>query len=118
MNRDSDLDPKELEVGDVVQYENEYHAAAVVEITKDLSDEGYLRYEAEVLEPIFGSLQKTESFTFGHTLDEDLQNMVNVHVNWKIKEVGTPTEYVMNSEDLDYNEFDEYVRSLKEKYTE
>ena len=106
-----ELDPEDLEVGDVVQWENKYHAAAVVEITEDLSDDEFIKYEVEVLEPIFGydDDAKGEQFTVGRTRDDSWSH----YFQWKFKKPGAMTEYC-NAAKLE--EHRERMLEIKEEY--
>jgi hypothetical protein len=70
----------------------------------------------EVLEPIFGTQEKGSNFTFGHSLREEDETFVNIYSDWNIKEVGSLTEYVVSTENCSVDDFNDYLRSLKEKY--
>lgn len=91
--RDQEIDPETVEEGDVVQYENKHHAAAVVEVLDvEFEDREYDQYqtvEVKVVEPIFESLEKGETITLGKTTDESLQH----YIDWKFKSPGTMTDY-------------------------
>ena len=99
------LDPKELEVGDIVQYEEKYRAAAIVRITEDLSDEDYLQYEAEIIGEIFG-FGGDSKFTFGRTKNEGFHH----YIDWKIKPTGSNTEYFISEE------IENRIEEVRQKY--
>ena len=101
------LDPKKLEAGDVVQYEEKYRAAAVVRITEDLSDEDYLQYEAEIVDEIFG-FDGDSNFTFGRTKNESFHH----YIDWKIKPAGSNTEYFISEE------IENRTEEVRQKYDE
>lgn len=82
------VDPNKLNVGDYVQYENKYYAAAVVEITKDLKDENWFGYKCKVCDVIFGDLSEGEEFEFGY--DPRYKHYAGI----KLKKVGSMTDYV------------------------
>lgn len=108
----NEINPKELEVGQVVQWENKWHAAAVVNITEDLSDESHVKFEAEILEPIFGFEKEIEEpFTFGRTRDEDMWH----YSQWKVKPPGEMTDYC-NAAELDDHR--QKMNEIEEKYGE
>jgi TPP-dependent trihydroxycyclohexane-1,2-dione (THcHDO) dehydratase len=92
--QDQEIDPETVEEGDVVQYENKYHAAAVVEVLnvefEDRENDQYQTVDVEVLEPIFGSFGEGETITLGRTTDESLQH----YIDWKLKNPGVMTDYV------------------------
>jgi len=100
------IDPRNLEVGNIVQYEEKYRAAAVVKITEDLSDEDYLQYEAEIIDEIFGFGGDSEFFTFGRTKNESFHH----YIDWKIKSPGSYTEYYISEE------VEDRIEEIKEKY--
>jgi len=116
MERDSIIDPVELSVGDRVQYEEKHSAASIIKIIEDLSNDNFVRYEAEVLEPIFGFQTKGSTFEFGHSLRKEDQNMVSVYVEWKVKEVGSSTDYIKFSTGYTFEEYNKFVSSLAKKY--
>jgi len=116
MEQDGIIDPVELSVGDRVQYEEKHSAASIIKIVEDLSNDNFVRYKAEVLEPIFGFQRKGSEFEFGHSLREEDQNMVSVYLDWKVKEVGSSTDYIKISTDYTLEEYKKFVSSLAEKH--
>jgi hypothetical protein len=78
---DQEIDPETVEEGDVVQYEEKYHAAAVVEVLsvefEDRENDQYQSVKVKVLEPIFGSFGEGETITLGRTTDEGLQHYID-----------------------------------------
>lgn len=108
----NEINPKELEVGQIVQWENKYHAAAVVKITEDLSDESHVKYEAEILDPIFGFEENLEDpFTFGRTRNEDWWH----YSQWKVKPPGEMTDYCNAAELEDHRKL---MQKIEEEYGE
>ena len=116
MEQGSIIDPVELSVGDRVQYEEKHFAASIIEIIEDLSNDNFVRYKAEVLEPIFGFQRKGSTFEFGHSLREEDQNIVSAYLDWKVKEVGSLTDYIKFSTDYTPEEYNKFVSSLAKKY--
>jgi len=108
MFRENELDSKELNEEDVVQYEKKYHFAGVVKVLEDLSDETHVRYKVKVLDKVFGSYGKGDVFKFGKTRDESMWH----YVNWKVKKIGSLTDYVNG----DLKENKKRVNFLKNKY--
>jgi len=103
----NEIDPEDLEVGDVVQWENKYHAAAVVEVTEDLSDEDYIKYKLKLLEEIFGNVD--EEFTVGRTREDGWSH----YFQWKLKKPGSMTDYC-HADKLE--EHREHILEIKEEY--
>ncbi len=118
MKQDGIIDPTKLNVGDLVQYEEKSYGGYVVEIINDFSDDNFLQYQAQIIEPIYGFHKKGSTFTFGHSLKKEDQSMVSVHCNWKVKKVGSLTCHTPLSEDFSVNEFQNFVKSLTEKYVD
>lgn len=111
--QDQEINPETVEEGDVVQYENKYHAAAVVEVLsvefENRENDQYQTVDVEVLEPIFGSFGEGEEITLGRTTDGGLQH----YIDWKLKNPGTMTDYV-NAGSLE--EHREQMINISEKY--
>lgn len=101
------INPKNLKVDDIVQYEEKYRAAAIVRITEDLSDEDYLQYEAEIIDEIFG-FGGDSKFTFGRTKNESFHH----YIDWKIKSPGSNTEYYISEE------IENRIEEVRHKYDE
>lgn len=101
------IDPHEVEEGDIVQYEEKYHLACIVEIlNKNIRDDGFIEFKAKPLDVIFGD--PSDPFEFGRTTDESLHH----YVDWKIKEAGSMTEYVTT----DYQEHVQKMKLIEKKY--
>jgi len=111
--QDQEINPETVEEGDVVQYENKYHAAAVVEVLsvefKDRENDQYQTVDVEVLDPVFGPFGEGETITLGRTTNEGLQH----YIDWKFKNPGTMTDYV-NAGSLE--EHREQMINISEKY--
>lgn len=111
--QDQEIDPETVEEGDVVQYENKYHAAAVVEVLsvefEDRENDQYQTVEVKVLEPIFGSFGEGETITLGRTTDGSLEH----YIDWKFKNPGMMTDYC-NAAKLE--EHREQMIDISEKY--
>jgi len=118
MRQNGIINPTKLKVGDLVQYEEKHRAASIIKIIDDLSSDNFVRYEAEVIEPIFGFKRKSSTFEFGHSLREEDQNMVNVHCDWKVKQVGSSTDYIKFSADYTLEEYNKFVSSLAKKHND
>lgn len=103
--KENKINPKDLEPGDVVQYEEKYRAAAVVRITEDLSDEDYLQYKAEIIDEIFG-FGGDSKFTFGRTKNESFHH----YIDWKIKPPGSQTKYFISEE------IENRIEEIRQKY--
>jgi len=112
------IDPDELEEGQVLQYEEKYHVAAVAKILsveyEELSGDGeikkpYQTVEIEILEPIFGPFDEGEEVTLGRTTAQGLQH----YIDWKFKEPGTMTDYCL-ADSLE--EHADRMNEIKEKY--
>lgn len=106
----NEIDPESVEVGDVVQWENKYYAAAVVEVKEDLSDDKHLKYEVEVLDPIFGAENSEgDVFVVGRIRDQSLSH----YVTWKFKSPGAMTDYC-NAAGLEAQR--RKMENIKQKY--
>lgn len=110
------IDPTELKVGDCVQYEEKNFGGYVIEVLNDISDDIFVQYQAEIIEPIHGFQKKGSTFTFGHSLKKENQSMVDVYYDWKVKKLGSPTSHIPISEDFSVKEFQNFVKSLAKKY--
>lgn len=95
----------------MVQYTDK-RSAAVIEIVRGLGDDSLARYEAEVLEVIFGDFDDT--ITFGCTRDKSLHH----YVSWKVKKPWDMPQYVMtDSMDELYERLEEIEEDYSEDYT-
>lgn len=110
------IDPTELKVGDCVQYEEKNFGGYVVEILNDISDNNFVQYKARIIEPIYGFQERGSTFTFGHSLKKEDQSMLGAYCDWRIKKVGSSTSHIPISKDFSVKEFQNFVKSLAEKY--
>jgi hypothetical protein len=104
------IDPESVEEGDIVQWENKYYAAAVVEVKEDLSDEKHVKYEVEVLDPIFGA-ENSEGDTF--VVGRIRKQNFSQYGTWKFKSPGEMTDY-LNSAGLEAQR--RKMENIKQKY--
>ena len=118
MKKDDSINPAKLEAGDLVQYEEKSYGGYVVEIVNDTSDDIFVQYQAEIIEPIYGFEEKGSIFKFGHSLKKEDQSMVGAYCDWRLKKVGSLTSHIPISEDFSVNEFQNFVRSLAKKYAD
>lgn len=112
----NEIDFDELEAGQVLQYEEKYHAAAVAKILNVNYEERdgengnqYQTVEIEILHSIFGPFGEGETLTLGRTTNEKLQH----YVSWKFKKPGAMTDYC-NATKLE--EHRSHMLEIKEKY--
>ena len=121
----NELDLENVNEGDVVQYEEKYHAAAIARVleigredartAEDYEPEEEYEYQTvklEVLDPIFGPFDEGKEVELGRTLDPGLQH----YINWKLKEPGSMTEYYVGDEFESPGHMSDYVEELAEKY--
>lgn len=114
----NELDIENVEKGDVVQYENKYHAATIARVQsiehEPEEEYDYQTVELEILDPIFGRLEEGEEITVGRTLNPGLQH----YVEWKLKEPGAMTEYYNGNGFDSVGEMNKHIKQLAEKYEE
>lgn len=87
------INPRDIKVGEQYQYEEKYHFAAVVTVLENLSEEdskngNWYEYKIRVDEVIFGSVQVGYEFTCGMRVGFEH------YAGWKMKSIGSPTDYV------------------------
>lgn len=111
----NEVNPDDLEEGQILQYEEKYYAAAVAKILtveyEERESDSYQRVEIEILDPIFGNLEEGETLKLGRTTNNGLQH----YIDWKFKNPGEMTDYC-NAAELD--EHRQKMNEIEEKYGE
>jgi hypothetical protein len=104
-----ELDKSKVRAGHIVQYGEEYHAAAIVRVKNRWRTSGGMRtYSLFVLEPIFGPVEFGDVFQVATRADGKHSH----YVNWKFKKPGDQTEYVVG----DHKQLSEKLSGIKERY--
>lgn len=113
MMSEEELNPENVSKGDIVQYEEKHRIACIVKIVGTIpTGSGFKRFEAEVLEPIFGSLGKEDTFKFGFNPDQ--KEMWKMYQVWKLKKPGAMTDYINGA--IEVEKLQDYTDHLKDKY--